>query len=87
MSESSGYMQPGYGMVIGDRLYYLIGQNVTVYFEEGTPINGMLHAVGRDYLEIHRMRDNRREMVLIPLRAVHAVTGVTTGSHFEAGRP
>lgn len=78
---------PGYGMGFADRLRTLVSETVTVYFEDGAPIRGTLQAVGNDYIELRRMRDNVLEVVLIPLRAVIAVTGPRRERSAEAYRP
>ena len=70
---------PGYGMTISDRIQRCVGRVITVYVgEENVPVAGMLHAVGPDYLELHRMADTTTtgatgEMVLIPLHQVQSI--------------
>ncbi len=66
---------PGYGMMLMERLHSYVGKNVTVYVgEEAAPIRGMLHNVGTNYLEVHRVVDGVQEAVLIPMQAVLAVS-------------
>lgn len=69
---------PGYGMTLSDRLKNSVGKNVTVYVgEESTPVTGMLHAVGTDYVEVHRMNNMNNtvnEAMLIPMHAIMAIS-------------
>jgi len=83
--ELVGYYSPGYepdygpgcgpgygtpdGMHLYKRLNALVGTNVTAVFADGSIIRGALHAVGRDYAEIHRVRDTAREAVFVPLQS------------------
>jgi len=70
-----GSYGPGYGMTLSDRLQSSVGKNVTIYVgEESTPVMGMLHAVGSDYVEVHRMNNNVNESMLIPLQDIMAVS-------------
>ncbi|WP_027364284.1 hypothetical protein [Desulfotruncus alcoholivorax] len=66
---------PGYGMTLYERLQRCVGRVITVYVGEGNvPVMGMLHAVGPNYLEIHRATDtNAHEAVIIQLPAVASV--------------
>ncbi|AGK99740.1 hypothetical protein [Desulfoscipio gibsoniae] len=66
---------PGYGMTFNDRLQSLVGKNITVYVsEESTPVTGMLHGVGSNYVEVHRMTNNIREALIIPMNAITAIS-------------
>ncbi len=74
-SGMGGAYCPGYGMTLSDRLKSSVGKNVTVYVgEESTPVTGMLHSVGSNYVEVHRMNNNVKEAMLIPLHAIMAIS-------------
>jgi len=62
-----GYPQPVEGNYLYMRLEDWVGTSVTAVFADGSIIRGSLHAVGRDYAEIHRRVDANREAVFIPL--------------------
>jgi hypothetical protein len=64
---------PDYGSGDGvmyeyQRLQRWVGTSVTAVFADGSIIRGSLHSVGRDFAEIHRMRDSAREAVFVPLQ-------------------
>ncbi|KAF1085834.1 hypothetical protein SPSYN_00563 [Sporotomaculum syntrophicum] len=73
-----GSYGPGYGMTFTERLKNSLGRNVTVYVgQESTPVMGKLHAVGSDYVEVHRMNNMNNtinEAMLIPMHAIMAVS-------------
>lgn len=72
---TGGSYGPGYGMTLMERLHSSVGRNVTVYVgEASTPVTGMLHAVGSNYVEVHRMVNNTNDSALIPLHAITAVS-------------
>ncbi|SFG99619.1 hypothetical protein SAMN05660649_03454 [Desulfotomaculum arcticum] len=67
---------PGCGMSLCDRLQGCVGRVITVYVgEENVPVAGTLHAVGSNFLEIHRTTPENtvHEAVIIPLPAVASV--------------
>lgn len=65
---------PSYGMTLNERIQSSMGRNVTVYLMgETAPVRGMLHAVGANYLEVHRVVNGTSEAVLIPMHAVVAI--------------
>lgn len=79
MADNLGYPGPGYGpgcgMNFAERLSSCISRNVTVYIgEENTPVTGMLHAVGSNYVEIHRMTNNKTEAIIIPIHSISAIS-------------
>ncbi|SFR04414.1 hypothetical protein [Desulfoscipio geothermicus] len=66
---------PGYGMTFTERLSSCVRRNVTVYIgEENTPVAGMLHAVGSNYVEIHRMTGNTTEAIIVPIHSISAIS-------------
>lgn len=70
-----GHHAPGYGTTLAERIQRYVGKNVIVYVGPNlTPVNGMLHQVGANYLEVHRMgSDGRREAIFIPMQHISAV--------------
>lgn len=65
---------PGFGPTLYQRLQSSMGRQVSVYVGDmTTPLRGVLYTVGSDYIEVHRTVNNAMEMVIIPLRAVHAI--------------
>ena len=70
---------PGYGMTLSERLQRCVGRVITVYVgEENVPVIGMLHAVGPDFLELHRAAADTtsaaaNEIVFIPLNKIQSV--------------
>lgn len=80
-ATGAGYYPPpgpsygsGYGMTFHERIQSSIGRNITVYIGDvATPVRGVLHAVGANYLEVHRTVNSNMEVVLIPLHAVVAI--------------
>lgn len=70
-----GSYGPGYGMSLTDRLKSSVGRNITVYVgDESTPVMGMLHSIGDDFVEVHRMNNNANEAMLIPLGDIMAIS-------------
>lgn len=65
---------PSYGATFHERLQSAIGRQITVYVGEmTTPVRGVLHAVGTNYIEVHRTVNNAMEAVVIPLHAINAI--------------
>lgn len=70
-----GSYGPGHGMTLMERLNKAVGRNVTAFVgDASTPVTGMLHAVGSNYIEVHRTDSNTNDSVLIPMHALTAVS-------------
>lgn len=76
-----GYHTPGYGTTIAERMQHYVGRNVIVYVgDDLTPVSGVLHNVGANYLEVHRMgANNAREAIFIPMMHISAVSAPMDG--------
>lgn len=70
-----GYPTPGYGTTLADRMRAYQGQNVQIYVgDELAEVSGMLHYVGANYLEVHRMGvSSTREAVFIPMQYIYSI--------------